>query len=234
MRALVTRASCDSWDCPECALRMREHWILRAQIGVRQFLATGEIVDFVTITSHEKLSSFAATEQVWRSAWPVLYAALKRKKQSLEFMVIPEKHKDGRMHVHSLWTAAVSRKWLKDNARKRGLGYMADVSHVTDATKAVRYVSKYVGKHLGNDVPKRFRRVRVSQGWPEVPKPITDLNGLRWEYVGSNGVLAVVYHEAQSKGYNLIDLETGEFFDDIDLGTEIDPHWVYTQVSPQH
>jgi len=56
-RALVTRANCDSWNCDECARRMASRWVLRAQIGVRKFLADGDVVDFVTITSHEKLET---------------------------------------------------------------------------------------------------------------------------------------------------------------------------------
>ena len=224
-RALVTRANCDSWTCPECSLRMAERWKLRAQIGVRQYIGAGLHVDFITITSHEKLDSFNATEAVWRKAWPVLYAALKRRGTPLHYFLVPEKHKDGRMHVHALWTANVTQKWLKDNARKRGLGYQCKARPVTDAGMAVRYVGKYIGKSLGEGVPPRFRRVRVSQGWPEMPIPVTPLVGLRWEYITGNGALAVVMGECQAKRWDMIDLATGEMFDAPDLGTEIYPSW---------
>jgi len=220
-RALVTRADCDSWDCPECARRMAETWVLRAQIGVRQFIGVGLSVDFVTITSHEKLRDFDSTERVWREAWPVLYAALKRQNKDLQYFIVPEKHKDGRMHVHALWTAGVRQKWLKDNARRRGLGYQAKIVKIEDAHQAAKYVTKYVGKSLGDEVPKRFRRVRVSQGWPDIPAPKTENQALKWEYVGTNGALSVVYAECQEKGISLIDLETGEYFDDVDLGTVV-------------
>jgi len=222
-RALVTRADCDSWNCPECAARMAENWKMRAMIGVRQYIAAGLHVDFITITSHEKLPDFAATERVWREAWPVLYAALKRRAIKLEYFIVPEQHKDGRMHIHALWTADVTQKWLKDNARKRGLGYQCKRKPVLDPLNAVRYVGKYIGKSLGEDVPKRFRRVRVSQGWPEIPLPITPLVGLRWEYISSNGALAVVMAECQAKHIDMIELTTGEFYDADDLGTLVDP-----------
>jgi hypothetical protein len=218
-RALVARANCDSWNCEECSRRMSENWILRAEIGARELINNGARVDFVTITSHEKLKSFAATETIWRSAWRTLYAALKRQNVNMQYMIIPEKHEDGRMHVHALWSAGVSKRWLKDNGRKRGLGYMADVDQVKSPRAAVKYVTKYIGKSLGEDVPKRFRRVRVSQGWAEVPKPETVYNALRWEYVGSNGALITVYEECAAKHISLIDIETGEIFDDVDLGT---------------
>lgn len=218
-RALVTRADCDSWNCPECAARMREKWILRAEIGARELLGDGLRLDFVTITSHERLKTFAATEIVWRDAWDRLYKAIRRKAEIFEYMVIPEKHQDGRMHVHALWTAGVSQKWLKDNARKRGLGFMADVRRVQTVQNATRYVTKYIGKDLGDEVPPHFRRVRVSRNWAEIPIPVTDVSDLEWCYVGSNGALSLMYERCKREAYDLIDLSTGAFFDDVDLGT---------------
>jgi len=220
-RALVTWGNCDSWQCAECSKRMAEHWGLRASLGANAILRRGEPLDFVTITSHEKLPDFASTEKVWRVAWNALYCAIKRKTAGFEYLIVPEKHEDGRMHVHALWNAGVKQKWLKDNARKRGLGFMAEVSHVSHEGSARKYVLKYVGKSLGDNVPDHFRRVRVSQGWAKVPKPDNSLVGLRWEHIGTNGALQVVYEECQAKGISLIDLGTGEVFDDVDLGTMI-------------
>jgi hypothetical protein len=218
-RALVTRGNCDSWKCVECAKRMAERWILRAGIGARALLNAGDKLSFVTITSHEKLKTFAATEVVWRDAWGKLYNALKRVKPDLCYMIVPERHEDGRMHVHALWNAGVTERWLKDNARKRGLGYMADVSPIHHSGSAEKYVTKYVGKSLGDDVPERFRRVRVSQNWAEIPEPDSPTKNLTWEYVASNGALQTVYEQCEERGISLIDIKTGEYFDDVDLGT---------------
>lgn len=220
-RALVTRANCDSWTCPECARRLSERWIMRAQIGVRQFLNEARAVDFITMTGHEKLKTFEDTERVWRLAWPVLYAALRRRDPDLQFFLVPEKHKSGRMHVHALWTAGVTKRWLKDNARRRGMGYEADVKHVDDPLRAVRYVTKYVGKSLGANVPKRFKRVRVSQGWPEIPEPVTEQSGLKWEYLSEFSAVAAALMEAKARDIWVIDKETGATFE-----TEVLPEWL--------
>jgi hypothetical protein len=200
---------------------MAEHWALRAEIGARQIMGEGGCLDFVTITGHEKLPDFASTERVWRHAWSALYAAIKRQKRDFQYMIVPEKHKNGRMHVHALWNAGVSERWLKTNARKRGLGYQCKVKHVDGSGSAQKYVIKYVGKDLGSDVPAHFRRVRVSAGWADIPEPSTPLAALRWEHVGTNGALSIVYAECQAKGITLIDLQTGLIFDDVDLGTTI-------------
>lgn len=134
-------------------------------------------------------------------------------------MIVPERHKDGRMHVHALWNAEVSQKWLKDNARKRGLGYQCKIVHVDHSGRAQKYIVKYVGKDLGAiDIP-HFRRVRVSANWANVPDPNSGSSGMKWEYIGTNGALNAVYEECEAKRIKLIDIETGALFDDVDLGT---------------
>jgi len=218
-RVYVAHANCDSWNCEECRIRMAENWGLRAALGCVQIIQRGEQLDFVTITSHEKLATFQQTESVWRDAWATLYAALKRQKRDLCYMIVPERHKDGRMHVHALWNAGVSQKWLKDNARKRGLGYQCKIIHVSAERHAQKYIVKYVGKDIGSDAPPHFRRVRVSDNWANIPKPNTVFNGLRWEYIGTNGALQIVYEQCAERKITIIDAQTGELFDDVDLGT---------------
>lgn len=218
-KALVTDADCDSWKCPECSERLAQRWALRAEIGARQYLSAGKRVDFVTMTSHERLKTFEECDHVWRDAWNKLHARLKRQADVREYMLIPERHKDGRMHAHALWTFGVSRRWLKDNARACGLGYQADVKRVSEPHHAVRYVTKYVGKSLGENVPPHFRRVRVSAGWAEIPNPENEASGYDWQYIGGNGALNAAYEECTRAKLTMIDVRTGEIFEDVDLGT---------------
>ena len=138
-RALVARADCDSWNCEECAARMASRWRLRAEMGARALLGDGYRVDFVTITSHEKLKDFAATETVWRDAWSKLYAALKRKQPNLEYMIVPEKHKDGRMHVHAVWNAGVSSK-MAEGQCAQAWARLSSKSHTHRRSSASRPV----------------------------------------------------------------------------------------------
>jgi len=218
-RIYVARANCDSWRCQACSRRMGERWSFRAKLGSDKLLMAGCLVDFVTITSHEKLATFEQTETVWREAWGSLYNAIKRKQPALAYMIVPERHKDGRMHVHAIWNAGVTQKWLKDNARKRGLGYQCKIIHLSNSSYAARYVTKYICKDFSDDLPAHFRRVRVSRNWADIPKPTTEYDGMQWEYVGSNGALQIVYDECTAKRLTMIDIQTGEYFDDVDLGT---------------
>jgi len=198
---------------------MQEKWQYRGVYGSSILQSRGDNLDFVTITSHEKLKTFEATEAVWRHAWGMLYSALKRRKKDLAYILIPEKHKSGRMHVHAIWNADVTERWLKDNARSRGLGYKCEASRISDPRRVAFYVAKYLGKSLDHNYDPHFRRVRASRNFPDVPEPNNSLVELRWQYVGTNGALQIVYEECKREGVSLIDLKTGELFDDVDLGT---------------
>lgn len=61
---------------------------------------------------------------------------------------------------------------LKDVAHSAGFGYQA-VDTEIEGNEAAEYVSKYTSKQ-GAQMPKGFRRVRVSRVWPSLPDPIPD------------------------------------------------------------
>src|SRR3989304_1012025 len=147
-RALITHANFATRESPECAQRIKQRWLMRTEVGAGHIINVYDFLDFVTLTAHEKNRTFESSYRVWREAWPVLYSAIQRRRTGLQFMIIPEQHWDGTLHFHCLWNAGKPERWLKDNARERGLGYMVDVQGVKTAVHAVRYVTKYVGKNL--------------------------------------------------------------------------------------
>jgi hypothetical protein len=202
---------------------MKQRWLMRAEMGARRIIHDYDFLDFVTLTSHEKLRTFDSSYNVWQKAWPVLYSAIQRRRKGFQFMIIPEQHEDGTLHFHCLWNAGKNQRWLKDNARARGLGYMVDVQAVSEPISAVRYVTKYVGKSLGDWVPARFRRVRTSQDWPDIPDPHTMLSNLKWEYLREFSAVAAVMRECQIKRFSLIDIATGENFETVDLPAFLQP-----------
>lgn len=163
-RALVFRPDCEMWTCEECAEKLRALWTARVAYGTNALIEAGASVNFLTITSHERLKTFAACYAVFPDAWAKLYAAMKRVKPAMAYALIPEKHEDGRMHAHLITDCPVTKRWLKDNARRRGLGYQADCQPVDGVGHAAAYCSKYLGKGLGDELlPPHFRRIRLSQ-----------------------------------------------------------------------
>jgi hypothetical protein len=225
-RALVTDADCGSWLCIECKDRMRAAWMRRVQHGVTVFHDNGVPVYFATITSHEKNKTFNACAEVWPDAWKKLHKKLNRTSETKEYVLIPEKHVDGRLHVHAIWTFNVNTRWIKDNGRECGLGFMSQIGRkghkdepIEDASKVSQYVAKYLGKQLGNELPPRFRRVRASQRWPDAPEPVTTESVLKWQHIGTNGELNRIYDRCTAEHMTMMDMRTGEIFDDVDLGT---------------
>lgn len=166
----VYAAPCDLWNCPYCSRVKKAQWAKRIYFGVKFFDQYNW--DFVTITSHRKLTDFESTLAVWPKAWEKLSNRL-RHAYSPEYALLPEHHKDGRLHAHLIIGNAyahITKKWIKDKGAASGFGFMNDSQKLENAEKAAFYVTKYITKTLKSDAwPVKFRRVRVSQGWPELP-----------------------------------------------------------------
>jgi len=171
----IIKTRCKLWTCPYCAeINALSHYI-RILNGINTLQETGETINFVTITSHEKIRDFKTGYRVWQSAWRKLQERARRKVSNsgagLEFVYLFEDQKEGGLHVHGLFTGGLQTRWWKDNARECGLGYQAKSENVNNAGLASSYVVKYVAKNIGLAIDiKRFRRINYSRGFPPVPK----------------------------------------------------------------
>lgn len=169
--AILFAPRCKQWACPECAQINVSYWRFAALYGCQAFDSQAIPLYFLTITSHERLSTASATVRVFKSAWPVLRKRLERETPRMAYFGVPEAHKSGRLHFHFITQARVTKKWLKDNARECGLGYMADAERLADPVGGAFYMTKYLTKTLDHaDWPPRFRRVRLSDNWPRPPE----------------------------------------------------------------
>lgn len=207
------RPDCHLWACEECAEVNKRRWTAIVAEGIKSYQAEGLTQwRFVTVTSHEALSSFNQTLYVWKRAYPKLYARLKRKQPDIKYVFLPEKHKDGRLHFHALISHPIETRWWKDNARSCGLGYKAESVEPLSIAKACFYVLKYITKSLqaGSSWPKHFHRVRVSRNWPKLPEgelPV-EQQGLYSRVAATEWREKVeAWREAE---YRIIDVRTGE------------------------
>lgn len=211
----VMRPNCKMWKCSYCATLNRDAWAERIKRGIQARMDAGEEFYMLTVTSHEKIRAFGASIKVWRSAWPKLYARLKRQHKDMIYVLLPEQHKkDNTLHVHIVINCKVSQKWLKDNARECGLGYQCEVSRkIENAGYAAGYVTKYVGKSLGVvDWPENFRRIRTSQNFPRV-----ELKGrgeLTFEAIYGEQEIQRTMRDLQGRGYRIVNLRSGEILGD--------------------
>jgi hypothetical protein len=206
--AVFFRPRCKLWSCPYCAEENRKLWIARAYYGA----AVLEQVCFLTLTSHPKLSP-AASVGVFGQAWNVLRLRARRSAPEGQFMMIPERHKDGRLHAHAIETFALGTRWWKDNAAECGLGYMAeeDVAHTPQG--AAWYVGKYMTKQLeGGSWPKGWRRARTSRDWPKLPPmPVSE----DWSFTSlpNDEALNTAIARLEQGGYFIIVADTGSAWD---------------------
>jgi len=173
--AYVFRPDCKCWNCAPCAARLRNRWTARAFEGVQAYISAGEEFKFVTLTSHERLVSFNQTLYVWPKAWKKLKDRVNYRVPGWHYILIPEQHRDGRLHVHLIASTDLGTRWWKDNARASGLGFKAEEEEFkagrAEPGRAAAYVTKYLGKQLGVKAwPRYFHHIRTSQHFPDLPE----------------------------------------------------------------
>lgn len=173
------------------------------------------------------------------------YAKSKRAGAAWFYVQVTEKQKRGHPHSHILTTfnpsdvvegkktnwrtdnagsvvreelPALRSTWLQAAVVSAGLGDQYDISQVRSVEGAARYVAKYMFKdsQFGAHFPKRWKRVRYSQSWPDFTKPKTEafvlLSRADWYRLAS---LALVVDATSGDAY-----DTAAFFmrhDDVIL-----------------
>jgi len=216
-QTVLFRPACKMWNCPHCGAKNAQKAVLTGLKGFKVFSDAGLKIDFVTVTSHEKLDA-AASLAVLPLAWNKLNRRIKRAAQvAPEYFAIPEQHADGRWHLHALTTARLPKKWWKDNARACGLGYQSDVKEVTAAGGVAAYIAKYQGKMLqSTNIPKGFRRVRASKGWPDLP-PLPQSENWAFFSVPRDVPMSHEVESYQAMGYAVILADENSSWDWLEM-----------------
>jgi hypothetical protein len=170
----VFRPDCKCWNCAWCAAHQRARWTVRTYLGVQAYINSGEQFQLVTLTCHERLKTMSQTLYVWPKAWAKLRHRVNRAAHGWHFLMIPEQHRTGRLHVHLATSASLGKRWWKDNGRECGLGYQAEDMEFRDKEVSPAltawYVTKYLGKQLDVKAwPRYFHHIRTSQHFPALP-----------------------------------------------------------------
>ena len=198
--AVIFRPRCKLWSCPVCSKSNAWAWAFKANYGAHELYDRGQSLDFIAITSHEKLSP-QASWWVAPKAWMKLQARIRRATGGFEYFAVPEVQKNGRVHFHLITTAKLSKKWWKDNARACGFGFQSDRQEVHDLGGVVGYMAKYLTKSLElSQLPKGTRRVRVSRGYPRTaPRQVSD----DWDFaiIPRHEPLQGAYEALERRGY---------------------------------
>lgn len=205
-RVLVTRANCGQWSCPACAKTRRDWWAVRVYQGVTQLVERGESEwSFLTVTSNGKLRTFDQTLYVFPDAWAKLSARMRRAYQKPAYVLVPERHKNGRLHFHMIVGAAVSWDWLHDNAPACGFGWKVDAGELASPAMCSWYIAKYMTKDFCRaPYPPGFKRVRTSQNFPELASNNPLYGAILWQRSGDSYQMGKVLETWQDRQYTPI------------------------------
>jgi hypothetical protein len=208
-QAALFKPDCGMWDCPHCArqnLARLRHVIGFGAVAIDRL----QPLEFVTLTSHEKLTTAALTFEVMAKAWNKLNRRFKRAAglvgQTVYYLQIPEQHKSGRWHLHMLSSPPMGERWWKDNARECGFGYQAAAMPFDTAGRAGRYMQKYVRKQLteeGSGWGKSMRRVRHSNNWPQSEQMKKKRAGWEWDVLPKDVALRDEIDRLVELGYHV-------------------------------
>lgn len=199
--ALFFKPRCKSWECPACGEMNKRMWAVKTFQGASKLTANGQSINFLTITMHERTRGTYALK-IWPKAWKKLRERAAYASGGFQYVLIPEQHKDGTMHVHAIETAALGERWWKDNARQCGLGYMAEEEEIRTPEGAAWYVTKYLTKSISNLTwPKGFRRIRTSQRWPK--SVAEQVQGWEFKVIPQEEQLSDVVEGLKSQGWKI-------------------------------
>lgn len=180
---LLYQPTCKMWGCKPCSEVKKAQWAIRVNDGVGEYRLKSIMGwKFVTMTSHSKNKTMEQCLYVWPKAWAKLSARMRRRYPGIRYCMIPELHKDFRVHAHIIASGGIVHKWLKNNSAETGFGWKCDVKPLKN--RAAYYVVKYLTKAISfPDWPKGFRRIRTSQKWPALDDAL-DFEGeaINWEY----------------------------------------------------
>ncbi len=204
------KSDCKMWTCPECAVNKRTRVSARVAYGVSHWQKLGLQVDFITLTSHEKVRQFDHSIAVFRDAWPKLRKRAQYRNEDFHYAMFGEQHKkSSTLNVHLVATNTLSERWWKDSGRACGLGYIADVRPVSQAAGAAGYATKYLSKSAGvENWPTKFHRYRLSKQWPKRADNLPI--GEQWSVFFSLSALNDELRWAFQTGLSIVNTRTGE------------------------
>lgn len=171
-RFLIARLRCKRWSCEYCADKNRSIWRARIIDAVNKNPAPWH---FVTLTAHEKQRGVDRSLDNLRFGWQKLNCRIRRKFDKFHYVRVMELHSDESIHWHFIASipfddvffpeaGAPYSRWLKDNARSCGLGYMVHAEPLNGhAGFVASYITKYLTKGLSDVNKKTTAIVRVIQ-----------------------------------------------------------------------
>lgn len=226
----MIRLRCNQWSCETCSKAMQSKWrnhLLKVAVQL------SDDWTLITITAPANAHYDMVSLKVLMKNFDRFSKRLQRHFKRFEYIRVYEQHKSGEFHCHVLcgvrigtterdWQIINGKDYYRGKAHKTvkkfamecGLGYILDVRPLIDRSGnslsslyAIRYISKYLTKNIGANMPKGTRRIQTSRkiGSPKVNSALT------W------AIKSGVYHDdiAKENWYDLNEkgrlIETSDF-----------------------
>lgn len=209
--AIFTRLRCKMWGCPACAKLNQAMW--RKHL-TKRLPEVSEEWWLLTLTAHSERRDAKNSLASIRDNLDVFFKALKRINGEIEYVRVYEKHPSSEaIHAHviiyglhpfvafgcsvKLRPMAIGtatryardgtwsiKTWVKKEAQRLKMGYIADVKRLTGDVRFVAlYITKYLTKSQADLHEKGLRHVQVTKGIGSPPKEGTDLSWQTASYI---------------------------------------------------
>ncbi len=200
--AVLVNIPCQQWACAVCGERKAQYYagIARAGCG----LAT-ERVRLLTISAPRETSV-----ESWENLghrWALFRKRLGRRLgvSAFPYFGTVELQRRGNPHLHVLLrdTGYIPKPIIHALGYGAGFGF-SDIRQISPGAGVV-YVTKYLHKSAGQQLPKGARRIRRSQGWYIAPPRPMCSWGPEWAWQSVEGLaLEQVEQELVGKGYEVL------------------------------
>lgn len=195
----ITQGNCHHWDCPRCGLGRAKQEYGRMVSGCRELAKDHALYFLTITCRGKEISHEYADQHYgkWTNRFlDGCRAQSKRENRNWYYVQVTERQK--RLHPHSHFITSflpkdavpheyVKRKkaedgkwirrlvceykseWIQTALIRSGLGVQYDITRVSDAEAASRYVAKYLFKPtiFETSWPKGWKRIRYSQSFPK-------------------------------------------------------------------
>lgn len=147
-----------------------ENNLSRAKSKIFQYAMCNDFEYFVTLTLDSKKYDRYNLKKFVSDLGHMIRNNRARKGWNLQYILIPEQHKDGAWHLHGLFSHIPS-EFLEINKNgyldfpqySKKFGYCS-LSKIKDKNKCASYITKYVSKDLGDKIEKNHKCYYASRG----------------------------------------------------------------------
>jgi hypothetical protein len=194
---VLVNVPCGQWSCASCGAKKARRYAGVARGGCE--LAT-ERLRLVTVTMPRedpreswrllglRFGRFSERVSYMLGSLPVDPDTGKQKRRRLTYFGTVELQRRGNPHLHLLTrdSGYLAKAALAAACTGSGFGFV-DIRQIA-AGAGVQYVTKYLHKSAGQEMPKGVRRIRRSRDWFTEPLTIKGTWGAGWQWQSIEGL----------------------------------------------